>query len=227
MVKPGFLDNDDVRQWLGGIEPARTQLEFDSYCRLRGAPGEPDLAMRIARDLTKNDVAGSALIASTLTLLGMAEDGGIILNGGGNLPRAVVALLAEKNDRPPFDVALIRSVSKVLNEADVWPAELLRLALIEARFLRRQGKRLAPTMKGEKTHAASGAGAHCSGPPIQNCSGVDTMSGTPGRTGAWTMSPNANHGLDRLRDAALRQSSSGKPRQPAAALTRTPASASR
>jgi len=31
MVAPGFLANTEVRRWLGGVEPAWTMLEFDSF----------------------------------------------------------------------------------------------------------------------------------------------------------------------------------------------------
>jgi len=31
MVAPAFLQDSEVRQWLNGIEPAWTMLEFDSF----------------------------------------------------------------------------------------------------------------------------------------------------------------------------------------------------
>lgn len=48
MVKPGFLENDDVIAWLDGVEPAWCYLDFTSYCRLRSRPDDGDCAMRLA-----------------------------------------------------------------------------------------------------------------------------------------------------------------------------------
>ena len=38
MVNPGFLKNERVVDWLGGIEPVWMLLDFDSYCRLQRRP---------------------------------------------------------------------------------------------------------------------------------------------------------------------------------------------
>ena len=73
MVKPGFLKNDDVIEWLGGVEPYWSYLEFESYCRLRRKPGEDDRALGFAVDLTAAEVHASPIVAATLQLLRMAE----------------------------------------------------------------------------------------------------------------------------------------------------------
>jgi hypothetical protein len=46
MVSPGFLENFEVRQWLGGIEPAWTMLEFDSYNALHDEPSATNTGFR-------------------------------------------------------------------------------------------------------------------------------------------------------------------------------------
>jgi len=83
-----------------------------------------------------------------LRLLQMADAKGTKLTPTGSLSRPAVAELAEIVDGPAFDLALIRSVTKVLNEQDVWPAEMLRHVAMEARLLRRTGKLLVPSNRG-------------------------------------------------------------------------------
>ena len=158
MVKPGFLKNDSVTAWLGGVEPYWTYLEFDSYCRLRREPGEDGRALLLAPDLAAADVRASPMIAATMHLLRLAESQPVKLTPSGCLSRAAVVELAEIVDGPAFDLSLIRSVTKVLNEQDVWPAELLRIVAVEMRLLRRVGKTLVPTAKGKKVLATGGAG---------------------------------------------------------------------
>ncbi len=158
MVKPGFLDNDRVIKWLQGIEPIWTALDFRSYCRLRHRPGEDDLALRLSHDLTALEVARSPFIAAMLRLLREASEGRAKLTASGYLSRALVTPLAEIVDGPAFDLALIRSVTKVLDEIDVWPAELIRCVAIETRLVRKDGKQLVLTVKGRKVLAADGAG---------------------------------------------------------------------
>jgi hypothetical protein len=158
LVKPGFLQNDEVIAWLDGVEPIWGYLEFGSYCRLLHRPDEDDRAMQLATDLTPAEVLASPIVAAMLRLLQMSEAACAKLTPNGSLSRATVAELAEIVDGPVFDLALIRSVTKVLNERDVWPVELLRHAAMEARLLRRRGKLLVPTTKGQKLLSAGGAG---------------------------------------------------------------------
>lgn len=158
MVKPGFLQNDSIITWLGGAEPYWTYLDFDSYCRLRRNPDEGDRALRLTSDLTETEAASSPIVAALLHLLRMAEARPVSLTSSGCLSRAAVVELAEFVDGPAFDLSLIRSVTKVLNEQDVWPAELLRVIAVEMRLLRRAGKTLVPTAKARKLLGTGGAG---------------------------------------------------------------------
>ena len=159
MVKPGFLKNDNVVEWLSGIEPMWGHLEFESYCRLQRWPDEKNPALQLATDLTVVETQSSPIAAALLTLLRMArEKGGAKLTAGGGLTRAVISPIAEICDGPGYDLARIRSVTKVLNEADVWPAELLRHVSLEMRLVRRVGRSLAITAKGKATLEAGGCG---------------------------------------------------------------------
>jgi hypothetical protein len=158
MVRPGFLQNDSVIRWLGGVEPYWTYLDFQSYCRLRRSPDEDDRALRLASDLTATEAGSSPIVAALLHLLRMAEAQPVSLTSSGCLSRAAVVELAEIVDGPAFDLSLIRSVTKVLNEQDVWPAELLRVIAVDMPLLRRAGKTLVPTAKARKLLGTGGAG---------------------------------------------------------------------
>ena len=159
MVKPGFLQNDEVADWLGGIEPMWTHLEFESYCRLRRRPDEDDRAMHLATDLSEAEGRASPIAVALLALLQMAgETGGAKLTTGGSLSRAVITPIAEICDGPAYDLALMRSVTKVLNEADVWPAELLRHVGTELGLFRRVGRSLVLTRKGRAVLSAGAGG---------------------------------------------------------------------
>ena len=125
MVNPGFLKNDDVIAWLGGVEPYWTYLDFDSYCRLRRRPDEDGRALNLAVDMAETELYVSPIMDAMLHLLRKSEAQPLKLTGAGCLPRTIVVELAEIVDGAAFDLSLIRSVSKVLNEQDVWPAELL------------------------------------------------------------------------------------------------------
>ena len=158
MVNPGFLKNERIIEWLGGIEPVWMLLDFDSYCRLQRRPGENNRALHLAADLSAAEIAASPFVVNALTLLRMAEtQGSIKLTTSGNLARDVVTQLAETCTWPTFDLGLVRSLTKVLNEADVWPLELLHRVAVEARLLRRKGRALILAPNGRKALKAGGA----------------------------------------------------------------------
>jgi hypothetical protein len=158
MVKPGFLKNDSVIAWLDGVEPAWSLLDYESYCRLRLRPDEGGDALRLMTDLTTTDVSTSPIVTATLHLLRMASEKGVKLTESGKLSRSMVTELADIVAGPAFDLALIQSITKVLNEIDVWPAELLRHVVLDLRLLRRKGNVLVPTAKGQMMLATNGSG---------------------------------------------------------------------
>ena len=158
LVNPGFLKTERVIDWLGGIEPVWMLLDFDSYCRLQRRPGEDHRAMHLGADLSAAEIAASPFVVNALTLLRMAEvQGSIKLTTSGNLARDVVTELDETCTWPTFDLELARSLTKVLNEADVWPLELLHRVAVEARLLRRKGRTLILAPNGRKALKAGGA----------------------------------------------------------------------
>ena len=65
MVAEDFLQDQQVRQWLNGVEPAWTLLTFDSLRALRREPSARQDAIRIANDLRSDEIAGSAVTRNT------------------------------------------------------------------------------------------------------------------------------------------------------------------
>jgi hypothetical protein len=46
-----MLQNDSVKRWLGGLEPAWTLQEYDSFTALRRTPSPTTGPIRLAADL--------------------------------------------------------------------------------------------------------------------------------------------------------------------------------
>jgi hypothetical protein len=91
MTKPGFLDNPRVRHWLSDVEPAWTALTYESFSALQHEPSATNTALRLASDLTVNELNASAVARNALHPLRHAARGGLKLTTTGNLARAVVA----------------------------------------------------------------------------------------------------------------------------------------
>ena len=56
MVAEDFLQDPQVWQWLDGIEPAWTLLTFDGLRALRQEPSAGQTAIRIANDLSADEI---------------------------------------------------------------------------------------------------------------------------------------------------------------------------
>jgi hypothetical protein len=92
MVAADFLQDPQVRQWLDGVEPAWTLLAFDSLRALRQEPSAGQTAIRIANDLSPDEIAHSAVAHNALFLLRHAiERGGLPLTTTGRGGRDVQA----------------------------------------------------------------------------------------------------------------------------------------
>jgi hypothetical protein len=68
MVAEDFLQDQQVRQWLDGVESAWMLLAFDSLRALRREPSAPQNAIRFANDLSADEIAGSAVTRNTFIL---------------------------------------------------------------------------------------------------------------------------------------------------------------
>lgn len=128
MVAKDFLQDAQVRQWLGGVEPAWTLLTFDSLRALRQEPSASQTEIRIGNDdLGTDEIAGSAVARNTLILLRHAiERGGLPLTASGNLSRAIVAEMCKLIEWPHYDQANAFQLNEVINESDFLPLHVVQ-----------------------------------------------------------------------------------------------------
>src|ERR1700735_535917 len=92
MVAADYLRDTQVRQWLRGGGASRAVVSLGSLRALRQEPSAVKTAIRIANDLSADEIGGSAVARNTLILLRQAtERGGLPVTATGNLSRAVVA----------------------------------------------------------------------------------------------------------------------------------------
>jgi len=151
MVAPGFLDNPKVRGWPGGIEPAWTLLDLESFNALRKEPSGENSALRLANDLTPREIAASAVARNCATLIRHAvENGGLKLTATGNLSRAVVTEFIELFEWPDFDREAAFELHKVVNEPDFSPLFYLRHMAQMAGLVHRRRGHLRATPLGRK-----------------------------------------------------------------------------
>ncbi len=159
MVAPGFLEDPEVRQWLNGVEPAWTILEFDSFNALRHEPSASNHAIRLEANLAGAEITGSAVRASALLLLQRAaETGGLKLTATGNLARAVVEEMCGIIQWPHYDKDELFRYHKVLNEPDFLPLHFIRILTQTAKLFRTHRGRLVPTPLGRRMLAREQGG---------------------------------------------------------------------
>jgi hypothetical protein len=149
MTRAGFLDNSRVRHWLGDVEPAWTALTYESFSALQQEPSARNTALRLASDLTVNELNASAAARNALHLLRhAARVGGLKMTATGNLARAVVAEMIDLFDWPDFDKTEMFRLNKVINEPDFPPLHFVHLVAEAARLVRRYRGVLKPTVLG-------------------------------------------------------------------------------
>ena len=149
MVAEDFLRDPQVRQWLDGVEPAWTLLTFESLRTLRQEPSAVQTAVRIANDLSVDEVVCSPVARNTLILLRQTiERDGFSLTATGNLSRAAVAEMCKLIDWPDYDQADAFRFNKVINEPDFLP--LHATASTASKELYVQGGELTLTLQTAK-----------------------------------------------------------------------------
>src|SRR5471032_1583596 len=128
MVAPGFLQSPRVREWLNGIEPAWTLLQFDSFNALQKAPSRDGGAIRLTANTSDADLVASAVASNALRFLQKASDsGGLKLTTSGNLSRAVVAEMREALEWPGYNRDEEFQFHRVINEPDFLPLHFVRV----------------------------------------------------------------------------------------------------
>jgi hypothetical protein len=156
VVTPGKLQSDSVKQWLGGLEPAWTLLEYDSFTGLRRPPSPTTGPIRLAADLAYDEIERSAVARNALVLLSSASSGaGLKTTASGNLSRAVVAEMCERFTWPDFDRRVAFEFNKVINEPDFLPLYLVRHLAQTATLLRRHKGHLEISPAGRRLIEAS------------------------------------------------------------------------
>ena len=137
MAAPDFLQNPAVKTWLGGVEPAWTLLDRTSFAALHRPPSPAAGAIRLAYDLTYDEVQQSAVVRNALILLRAAAQGpGLKMTATGNLSRGVVAEMCERFEWPDFDRTEAFQLHKVVNEPDFLPLYFVRHVAALAKLLR-------------------------------------------------------------------------------------------
>jgi hypothetical protein len=150
MVAEDFLQDPQVRQWLDGVEPAWTLLSLDSLGALRQEPSAVQTTIRIANDLSTDEIAGSPVARNTLMLLRQAiERRGLPVTATGNLSRAVVAEMCKLVEWPDYDQTDMFQFNKVINEPDFQPLHVVRVLAQAATLVRAQRGKLVATPLGK------------------------------------------------------------------------------
>jgi hypothetical protein len=117
---------------------------------LRQEPSAVQTAIRIANDLSADEIAGSPVARNTLILLRQAtERDGLPLTATGNLSRAVVAEMCKLIQWPDYDQADAFRLNKVINEPDFLPLHVVRQLAQASTLVRAQRGKLVATPLGK------------------------------------------------------------------------------
>lgn len=144
-----MLQNPEVKQWLGGVEPAWMLLDLESFNALRRPPSPTGGPIRLAADLTSDEIQQSAVARNAIMLLRAASVGsGLKLTATGNLSRGVVAEMVDAFVWPEFDRAHEFRFHKVVNEPDYLPLYFVRHVAEATRLLRKHKGHLRITRAG-------------------------------------------------------------------------------
>jgi hypothetical protein len=151
MLEFAILEDPRVRDWLGDVEPVWPLLGAANVIALQGRHALSNGPVQIDWSLSLDDVGDTVVLRHVLLMLErLAEGDGVELTATKNLNRRFVGEMLDAFDWPGYDVDLIRSVSKVVNEPDYPPLHFLRLMLHEAKYARRYGKRLKAAHRAKK-----------------------------------------------------------------------------
>lgn len=146
----GLLQDPSMKAWLGGVEPAWTLLDQASFNALRQLPPSPSGGpIRLATDLTPDELQQSAVASRTATLLRAAMPApGLKLTATGNLARSVVADMVDRFAWPSFDKDEVFRFHKVVNEPDFLPLLFTRQIAEAAGLLRKSKGHLRTSPRG-------------------------------------------------------------------------------
>ena len=146
-----MLQNPAVKTWLAGVEPAWTMLHQASFSALHEPPSRRAGPIRLAADLTQEEIRQSAVASNALILLRAAATGpGLKMTAAGNLSRVVVTETRHLFTWPDYDEAGAFRFHKVINEPDFLPLYFVRNVLQVGTLLRKQKGHLKITSAGRR-----------------------------------------------------------------------------
>jgi hypothetical protein len=139
-----------ITDWLGNIEPLWTTLDRRSLLALCESPERGDAVVRLATDLSKDELAASWMATNVIRLVRYAAaSSGLKLTVTGNLARSVVMELREELEWLDDRVAMTFDVSNVVNEADLPQLHMLRVTAQQAGLVRKLRGKLIVTKHGK------------------------------------------------------------------------------
>ena len=129
-------------RWLNGVVPTWASLKADRIDALRGMPAWEDGALRLAFDLTDEEIAHSPMVQNAFVLMRAAEEAdGLELTARGNLPLKTVSAMREAMDWPGCLFEEKRRAGKRLREGYVEELRLLReLVTMDSLLIRKEGR---------------------------------------------------------------------------------------
>ena len=155
-------------EWLGGVVPAWTSLKAERIDALRTEPPFEDGAIRLAIDLTDDEVAGSPMLRNAFVLMHAAvEADGLELTARGNLSRETVSAMRSAMDWPGCLFEEEWRAGKQLREGHVEELRLLReLVTMDSLLIRKHGRlRVGATgrraLKGHRERLQASFFRHC------------------------------------------------------------------
>ena len=130
------------RKWLDGVEPAWTVLEAERVDALLAEPPFEDGAIRLAIDLTDDEIACSPMLQNALVLVRAAKEAdGLELTARGNLTLETVAAMRSAMDWPGLLFEDKWRAGKRLREGYVEELRLVReLAVMNGLVIRKKGR---------------------------------------------------------------------------------------
>lgn len=157
MVAVSMLQSPSIRDWLGDVVPVWTMLDQASLDALRKPPASRGAAIRLARDLTPDEVSQSAIACNASILLrAAAVMPGLKLTATGNLSRQVVGKMCNLLAWPGYDREETFRLHKVVNEPDFLPLFLVRHLAEVSGLIKKRQDRVATTSAGTRALASPG-----------------------------------------------------------------------
>lgn len=136
---------DRQRHYLGGLSPRQADRLINNIWT------DPESAIKLNDSLSLDELKGSRLLVNTRVVLWlMKELGPVKATSAGNLNRRFVGEAIRRMVLEPVYIAMVRTVSKAINEGDVWPLQEIRQLLLLFRLIRRYKGSFRITKKGEQ-----------------------------------------------------------------------------